>query len=102
MTYQEAKKRLEDWYEDNTVEISPEFLDCCYNALKQAVKDEMVENTTLDAIFLFNNTEGITELRVPANGIEQRNGWVLALWNSMVVGGAKEEYLKAFHLSPST
>jgi hypothetical protein len=35
MTYAEAKKRLEDWYEDNSVEISPELLDCCYDALKR-------------------------------------------------------------------
>ena len=57
---------------------------------------------SLDAVFLFNNTEGITELRVPANNIEQRNGWILALYNNVVVGGVKEEYLKAFHLSSST
>lgn len=35
MTFEEAKKRLEDWYEDNMAEISPEFLDCCYEALKR-------------------------------------------------------------------
>ena len=38
MTFAEAKKRLEDWYEDNTVEISPEFLDCCYEALCMVVE----------------------------------------------------------------
>ena len=37
MTYEEAKKRLEDWYKDNCVEISPELLDCCYNAIKKQV-----------------------------------------------------------------
>lgn len=58
-----------------------------------------MENNMLEAVYIFNNTEGITELRVVANGIEQRNGWILALWNDVVVGGVKEEYLKAFHLT---
>lgn len=59
-------------------------------------------NKILEAVYILNNTEGIAELRVLADGIEQRNGWVLALWNDMVVGGVKEEYLKAFYLTPST
>lgn len=59
-----------------------------------------MENNMLEVVYIFNNTDGITELRVVANSIEQRNGWVLALWNDMVVGGVKEEYLKAFHLTP--
>ena len=58
-------------------------------------------NTILDAVYIFNNIEGITELRVPADSIEQRNGWILALWNDKVVGGVKEEYLRAFYLAPS-
>lgn len=57
--------------------------------------------TKLEAVYVFNNTEGITELKVPADGIEQINGWVLALWNDKVIGGVKEEYLKAFYLKPS-
>lgn len=60
-----------------------------------------MENTILEAVYVFNNTEGITELRVLADDIEQRNGWVLAFWNDKVVGGVKEEYLKAFYLTPS-
>lgn len=59
-------------------------------------------NAILEAVYLFNNTEGITELRVPADDIEQINGWVLAIWNDKVVGGVKEEYLKAFYLQLST
>ena len=55
----------------------------------------------LEVVYIFNNTEGITELIVSADSIEQRNGWVLALWNNQVVGGAKEEHLKAFYLTPS-
>lgn len=39
MTYEEAKKRLEDWYENNCVEISPELLDCCYEALKRVTRE---------------------------------------------------------------
>ena len=58
-------------------------------------------NNILEAVYVFNNTEGITELRVPADSIEQRNGWVLAFWNDEVIGGVKEEYLRAFYLTPS-
>ena len=57
-------------------------------------------NTILEAVYVFNNTEGITELRVPADSIEQRSGWVLAICNGEVIGGVKEEYLKAFYLTP--
>ena len=52
----------------------------------------------LEVAYIFNNTEGITELAVPANNIEQRNGWVLALYGDKINGGVKEEYLKAFYL----
>ena len=58
-------------------------------------------NNLLNAVFLFNNAEGITELKILADSIEQRNGWVLALWNDRVVAKAKEEYLKAFYLEIS-
>ena len=61
----------------------------------------MIDNV-LDAVYIFNNTEGITELKVPANNIEQRSGWVLALLNNKVISGVKEEYLKAFYLVPRT
>ena len=58
-------------------------------------------NDILEAVYVFNNAEGITELRVPADSIEQRNGWVLAFWNDRVIGGVKEEYLRVFYLTPS-
>lgn len=58
-------------------------------------------NRILEAVYIFNNTEGMTELRIPADSIEQRNGWVLAIWNDSVIGGVKEEKLKAFYLTPS-
>lgn len=57
-----------------------------------------MENNILKAVFIFNNSEGFTELKIPADDIEQRNGWVLALWENAVIGGVKEEYLKAFYL----
>ena len=57
-----------------------------------------MENDILKAVFIFNNSEGITELKLPADDIEQRNGWVLAIWENAVIGGVKEEYLKAFYL----
>lgn len=58
-------------------------------------------NVLLNAVYLFNNTEGTTELKILADSIEQRNGWVLAIWNDRVVAGVKEEYLKAFYLEIS-
>lgn len=58
-------------------------------------------NKLLDAVFVFNDAKGIDELRILADSIEQRNGWVLAIWNDRVVAGAKEEYLKAFYLAIS-
>lgn len=49
-------------------------------------------------IFVFNNEKGSVELRLVADSIEQRNGWVLALYRNHLVGGVKEEHLKAFYL----
>lgn len=60
-----------------------------------------MESNLLNAVFLFNDTEGTTELRMLADDITQRNGWVLALWHDRVIGGAKEECLKAFYLGAS-
>ena len=57
-----------------------------------------MENKLFEVAYIFNSTEGITELRVLANSIEQRNGWILALCNDRVIGGVKEEYLRAFYL----
>lgn len=57
-----------------------------------------MENNILKAVFVFNYTGGITELKIPADDIELRNGWVLAIWNNAIIGGVKEEYLKAFYL----
>ena len=57
-----------------------------------------MKNEILNVVFIFNNKEGMTELRVLADSIEQRNGWILALYKNMIVGGAKEEHLKAFYL----
>ena len=51
-------------------------------------------------VYILNNTDGITELQVFADSIEHRNGWLLALWNGEVMGGVKDEYLKAFYLEP--
>lgn len=61
-----------------------------------------MEDKLFHAVFMFNDKDGITELRIPANNIEQRSGWVLALYNEKVIGGVKEEYLKAFCLEPDT
>lgn len=48
-------------------------------------------------VYIFNTGE-LEELRVLADRIEQKNGWVLAIWKDHVIGGVKEEYLKAFCL----
>ena len=63
-----------------------------------------MENKILEVVYVFNNinnTKGIDELRLLADDIMQRNGWILALWNDRVIGGVKEEYLKAFYLEIS-
>lgn len=49
-------------------------------------------------VYIFNNTEGLTEMRILADSIEQRNGWILAFYHNQMVGGVKEEHLKAFYL----
>lgn len=54
------------------------------------------------AVYVFDTDEGVTELKVLADSIEQRNGWILALWHNQVTGGVKEEYLKAFYLRAET
>lgn len=61
------------------------------------LKGKVMENT-LRLVYVFDATEGLTELRVLADSVEQRSGWVLAIWRNQVVGGVKEEYLKAFYL----
>lgn len=37
MTYEQALHRLDNWYENNCVEISPEFLECCHDALQKVI-----------------------------------------------------------------
>jgi ribosomal protein S27E len=37
MTYREAKQRLDDWYAGEIVDISPEVLVCCYDAIKKQI-----------------------------------------------------------------
>jgi hypothetical protein len=50
-------------------------------------------------VFVFNNEKGNVELRLVADSIEQRSGWVLALYRNHLVGGVKEEHLKAFYIA---
>ena len=61
-----------------------------------------MEDNVLEAVFVFNNSNGIDELRLLANNVEHRSGYVLAIWNDKVVGGVKEEYLRCFYLTPRT
>ena len=48
MTYEEAKKRLEDWYAGEDVNISPELLTTCYRALIEVTKPETKQNNKVD------------------------------------------------------
>ena len=61
-----------------------------------------MEDKALRLVYVFDTTEGLTELIVLADSVEQRNGWVLAIWCNQVVGGVKEEHLKAFYLEADT
>lgn len=61
-----------------------------------------MENNELHVVYVFNDTNETYKLKVLADSIEQINGWVLALWNNQIVGGVKEEYLKAFYLEADT
>lgn len=56
------------------------------------------ETNVLILVYVLDTTEGLTELRVLADSVEQRNGWILAIWHNQVIGGVKEEYIKAFYL----
>ena len=60
------------------------------------------ETNALRLVYVFDTTEGLTELRVLADRVEQRNGWVLAIWRNQVIGGVQEEYLKAFYLETNS
>lgn len=65
------------------------------------LRGKVVENdkfVPIYIVYVFNNTEGLTELRILADSIEQRSGWVLAFYNDKMVCGVKEEHLKAFYL----
>lgn len=60
--------------------------------------DDNMRNDITRIVYVLNGTNGAVELRVLADAIEQKNGWVLAVWRNQVVGGVKEEHLKAFYL----
>ncbi len=47
MTYTETKQRLEDWYETNDVDISPEVLDCCYKAVCKQTPTKVTHEASL-------------------------------------------------------
>ena len=57
-----------------------------------------MENTLLRAVYLYNNTEETIQLKILADRFEQKDGWILAIWNDRIVAGVKEKYLKAFYL----
>ena len=61
-----------------------------------------MENNTLRLVYVFDKTEGDVELRVLADSVEQRNGWILAIWHNQGIGGVQEEHLKAFYLEADT
>lgn len=47
MTIEEAKQRLDDWYNGEDVNISPEFLDVCNEALKFKSRAEELLNAVV-------------------------------------------------------
>lgn len=47
---------------------------------------------------ILDKPEGITELKVVVDSVEQQGDWILAVWHNKVVGGVKAEHLKAFYL----
>lgn len=49
-------------------------------------------------VFIFNDTKKFSEMKIPADSIVQKDGWVFASYKNNIVGGAKEEHLKAFYL----
>lgn len=59
-----------------------------------------MESAIFEAVYVFNDADGVTKIKVGANSIEQINGWVLAMLDGKVIGGVKEEYLRAFYLKP--
>ena len=59
-----------------------------------------MEDNALELVFVFNNADGVDELRLLADDIEHKSGCVLAIWKNKVVGGVKEEYLRCFYLTP--
>ena len=71
-----------------------------YNPLVTEPKDTMEDKIIpLDAVFKLDSENGMTELRLLADSVDHRKGWVVALWKGRVVGGVKEEHLKAFYLT---
>lgn len=61
-----------------------------------------MEKNLLRVAYILDKVEGNPELRIPADSIQQRNGWVFAICNNQIVGGVKEEYLKGFYLEVDT
>lgn len=51
--------------------------------------DDNMRNSITRIVYVLNGTNKDAELRVPADTIEQKNGWVLAVWRNQVVGGVK-------------
>lgn len=43
-TYEKVKQRLDEWYEGNDVDISPEVLDCCYKAILKQISLPVVRD----------------------------------------------------------
>ena len=42
-TYEKVKQRLDEWYEGNDVDISPEVLDCCYKAILKQIPEPVIK-----------------------------------------------------------
>jgi len=73
--------------------------ECMYGECGDMVVDapRLDEEEVFDGMrvaFLLDNSE----LIVPANRIEHRDGWAIAYWNSSMVAAIKDEFVKGFYL----
>ena len=43
-TYEEAKRILDEWFDDYDVDFSPELLGCCYKAVLKQIPMEVIKD----------------------------------------------------------
>lgn len=101
--YHEEYNRPECWgtKEREMCSCGGDETKCNFYPAKRAAaqaKKVVTKNNTLRIVYVLDSEEGCVELKVLADSVEQRNGWVFAVWHNQIIGGVKEEHLKAFYL----